>query len=451
VGSSAHRHAHDQEPEGSEAHRRREAVAARTAASSVAASWAAQPTPTHRRAPREALATGVAYAQGLYHTAVLFHSPARYSFPEGCCDLWAARSIKNNRACAPPRSRQPLPTLGQRPCAVREAGNYKDTGRNKCADCCGDRIAYPKRVRNDRFSYSAKCPQAMPLVLGRATSPHSTRASVRPVSPSGGNVTIEFRWAEYDYERLPALAADLVRRKVSVIFAIGAVNTTFAAKEATTTIPIVFTLGSDPVELGIVASLNRPGGNLTGTMVLGTKLIPKRLEMLRELIPNLAAVGVLTNPNNPTSTGSIEELRAVARTTGMTCHIVPVASEADFEAAFATFDRLKVGGVLHTTDAVFTTRYDRMSELAARYRLPSINDVRESTDDGGLMNYGADVSDGVRRAAGYVGRILKGEKAGELPVQQSTKVELVINLKTAKALGLTIPLSLLGRADEVIE
>jgi putative ABC transport system substrate-binding protein len=268
---------------------------------------------------------------------------------------------------------------------------------------------------------------------------------------TGRNVTMDFRWADYQYERLSALAADLVRRNVSVIFAIGAVNTTLAAKAATTTIPVVFTLGSDPVELGIVASLNRPGGNLTGTIVLGTKLIPKRLEILRELVPGVAAVGMLTNPNNATSAGSLQELRAIAEASGITLQIVPVTSEADFEAAFATLDRLKVGGFLNTTDAVFTTRYSKMIELAARYRLPSVYDIREDTDAGGLMNYGADVADAVRQAAVYVGRILKGERAAELPVQQSTKVELIINLKTAKALGLTIPLPLLGRADEVIE
>jgi putative tryptophan/tyrosine transport system substrate-binding protein len=265
------------------------------------------------------------------------------------------------------------------------------------------------------------------------------------------NVTVEFRWAEYHYERLPALAADLVHRNVAAIFAIGAVNTTLAAKAATTTIPIVFTLGSDPVELGIVASLNRPGGNLTGMSVLATKLIPKRLEILRELVPGVSAIGLLTNPNNPNSAGSVQELQALAKAGGITLQIVPVTSEGDFEAAFATFDRLKVGAFLNTSDAVFTTRYERMIELAARYHLPTVYNIREHTEAGGLMNYGFEIADAVRQAAIYVGRILKGEKPAELPVQQSTKVELVLNLKAAKALGITFPLALLARADEVIE
>jgi putative tryptophan/tyrosine transport system substrate-binding protein len=268
---------------------------------------------------------------------------------------------------------------------------------------------------------------------------------------AGRNVTVEFRWAEYHYERLPALAADLVHRNVAVIFAIGAANTTLAAKAATKTIPIVFTLGSDPVELGIVASLNRPGGNLTGMSVLATKLIPKRLEILRELVPRVATIGLLTNPNNPNSAGSVQELQAVAKAGGITLEIFPITSEADFETAFAAFDRLKVGAFLNTSDAVFTTRYERMINLAARYRLPTVYNLREHTAAGGLINYGFEIADAVRQAAIYVGRILKGGKPAELSVQQSTKVELVINLKTAKALGLTIPPNLLVRADEVIE
>jgi len=267
---------------------------------------------------------------------------------------------------------------------------------------------------------------------------------------AGRNVGVEFRWAEYQYERLPALAADLVSRNVAVIFATGAVNATLAAK-ATTTIPIVFVLGSDPVKLGIVAGLNRPGGNLTGMMVLATELIPKRLEILRELVPGVTAVGLLTNPSNPTSAGSVRELQAVAQAGGLTLHIAPITSEADFDAAFATFARLKVGAFLHTTDAVFTTQYVRTIELAARYRLPTVYDIREKTDAGGLMNYGASVPDAVRQAAACTGRILKGEKPADLPVQQSTKVELIINMRTAKALGLTFPPTLLARADEVIE
>jgi putative tryptophan/tyrosine transport system substrate-binding protein len=220
---------------------------------------------------------------------------------------------------------------------------------------------------------------------------------------AGRNVTVEFRWAEYHYQRLPALAADLVHRNVAVIFAIGAVNTTLAAKAATKTIPIVFTLGSDPVELGIVASLNRPGGNLTGMTVLATKLVPKRLEILRELVPGVATIGLLTNPNNPNSAGSVQELQAVAKAGGITLEIFPITSETDFETAFAAFDRLKVGAFLNTSDAVFTTRYERMINLAARYRLPTVYNLREHTDAGGLMNYGFEIADAVRQAANYVG------------------------------------------------
>jgi putative ABC transport system substrate-binding protein len=267
----------------------------------------------------------------------------------------------------------------------------------------------------------------------------------------GRNVAIEYRWAESRYDQLPALAADLVQRRVAVIVAVGAVNVVLAAKAATATIPIVFQVGSDPVQSGLVISLARPGGNITGVTSLGRELLAKRLEILRELLPNVGAFGLLVNPNNPNTEPSVRELEALGRANGWTLHVVAVATESDFDEAFTALDQLKVGAFLHATDQLFIDSSDRIVALAVRHRIPAIYAQLAAAEAGGLMCYGADLADNSRVAGVYVGRILKGEKPADLPVQQVTKVELVINMKTAKALGLTVPLSLLGRADEVIE
>jgi len=267
----------------------------------------------------------------------------------------------------------------------------------------------------------------------------------------GQNVAIEYRSAEAQYDRLPALAADLVSRPVAAIIAIGAVNSVLAAKAATTTIPIVFVLGSNPVQFGIVASLNRPGGNITGLTSLGVELLAKRLEILRELVPRTDTIGLLVNPNNPNTDPSVKELERLASAGGWILHVGPVKTGSDLDTAFATLAQVRAGGVLTATDALFTTQRDQIVVLAARYNMPSIYPTREAVEAGGLLSYGVVDADMYRQAGIYTGRILKGEKPADLPVQQSVKIELIINLKTAKALRLTIPETLLATADEVIQ
>jgi putative ABC transport system substrate-binding protein len=268
----------------------------------------------------------------------------------------------------------------------------------------------------------------------------------------GQNVAIEYRWADDHYDRLPALAADLVRQKAAVVVAAISASA-LAAKAATSTIPIVFTIGGDPVRLGLVAGLNRPGGNATGVSLLTVELLPKRLELLREVIPNVTAIGVFVNPASPTIDIQLRELQDAAQSLGLQLHIVNATSGRDFDRAFATFVQLQAGGLVLGSEPLFSGRGHsvQLGALAARHALPAIAEVREFAAAGGLMSYGISFAAGYRLAGVYVGRILKGEKPADLPVQQSTRVELVINLKAAKALGLTFPLSLLGRADEVIE
>jgi len=268
----------------------------------------------------------------------------------------------------------------------------------------------------------------------------------------GRNVTIEYRWAENQYDRLPALAADLVRRQVAVIAALGSTPGALAAKAATTTIPIVFITGSDPVQLGLVASLNRPGGNVTGVTQLGVELVPKRLELLHEMVPTATSVALLVNPTNPQQTEEeTREGKDAARILGLQLHILPVSTESELDAAFVTLARLRIGALLISSEALFLNRSERLAALTVRYGVPAINPFREFATAGGLMSYVTSSTDTWRTAGGYTGRILKGEKPADLPVQRSTKVELILNLKTATALGLTVPLALLGRADEVIE
>jgi ABC-type uncharacterized transport system substrate-binding protein len=266
---------------------------------------------------------------------------------------------------------------------------------------------------------------------------------------AGRNVLVEYRWAEGHYDRLPALATDLVRRQVTMI----AANTQGApaAKAATTAIPIVFVTATDPVETGLVASLSRPGGNLTGTALLNVEVGPKRLELLHEVVPAATAMGLLINPANPNAETQINNMDAAARRVGLQLHVLHASTEQDFDVAFTSLVTHRVGALMTGADAFYVSRRDQLVALAARHAIPAMYPAREFCEVGGLASYGISLSEAYRLMGVYAGRILKGEKPADLPVQQSTKVELVINLKTAKALGLTIPLPLLGRADEVIE
>jgi putative ABC transport system substrate-binding protein len=266
----------------------------------------------------------------------------------------------------------------------------------------------------------------------------------------GRNVAIEYRSADGQYDRLPALAADLVRRQVSVIAATGT-PTGLPAKAATTKIPIVFVTGSDPVEQGLVTSLNRPGGNLTGATTLAVELGRKRMELLRELVPKATLFGVLVNPTGPNLEAVSRDLHAAARTVGLPIHVLQASTERDLDAVFETLVRLRVGGLVIGTDTFFNSQSRKLGALTVRHALPAIYQYREFAAAGGLMSYAGSITDAYRLAGVYTGRILKGEKPAELPIQQSTKAELFINLKTAKALGITFPQSLLVRADEVIQ
>jgi putative ABC transport system substrate-binding protein len=265
-----------------------------------------------------------------------------------------------------------------------------------------------------------------------------------------GNAAIEYGWAEGRSDRLPGLAADLVRRRVSVIASLGAAATR-AAKTATTTIPIVFAIAADPVLEAFVASLNRPGGNLTGTTNLAAVLGPKRLELLHEAVPAATVVAVLVKPDNAVIEAQSRDLQAAARALGLQLQFVQAGAERDFEAAFATTAQLKPSALVIGTDAYFLARTKQLAALATRHMIPAIYSSREFAEAGGLIGYGASPDEAVRPVGNYVGRILKGEKPADLPVQQSTKVDLAINLKAAKALGLELPPGLLARADEVIE
>jgi len=266
----------------------------------------------------------------------------------------------------------------------------------------------------------------------------------------GQNVAIEYRWAEGRYYRLTALAVDLVARKGDVI-ATGSTAAILAAKNATLTIPIVFFGGGDPVRDGLVASLARPGGNLTGVSVMASELMPKRLDLLSGLVPQAGAIGLLVNPNNAGTEPMIRDVQEAARAKGVQLAILKAASESDIDAAFASLVRLHVGALVVGADAFFVSRRDQLVMLASRDAVPAIYFTREFAASGGLVSYGTSPTGTWRQVGIYTGRILKGAKPADLPVQQPTIFELVINLKTAKALGLTVPQSLLQRADEVIE
>jgi putative ABC transport system substrate-binding protein len=265
----------------------------------------------------------------------------------------------------------------------------------------------------------------------------------------GRNLAIEFRWANGQYDRLPGLAADLVRRGVSVIAATST-PAGLPAKAATTSIPIVFVTGSDPVDQGLVASFQRPGGNLTGATTLAVELGQKRLELLNELVPRAGLIAVLVNPTGPNLKALLHDVHAAARTVGLPIHVLHASTPRDFEAVFANIARLRAGALVIGTDTFFNSQSRSLAALTLRHTVPAIYQYREFAAAGGLMSYGGSITDAYRMAGVYTARILKGEKPSDLPVQQSTKAELFINLKTARTLGLTVPAALLIRAEEVI-
>jgi putative tryptophan/tyrosine transport system substrate-binding protein len=304
----------------------------------------------------------------------------------------------------------------------------------------------------------AQQPPAMPVVgFLNGGSPDANRVAAFRQGLNeigyieGRNLAIEYHWAEGQYDRLPALAADLVRRPVNVIAATST-PAAITAKAATTTIPIVFVTSSDPVQLGLAASLSRPSGNLTGLTTLAIEITPKRLEILHELLPTAKLFALLVNPTNPYADILSRNVQAAARTLGLQLHILHASTEHDFDTVFATLVQLRAGGlVIGGIEIFFESRRGQLAALALRHSIPTIYQSREFAVAGGLMGYGGNTMDSYRVAGLYTGRILKGEKPADLPVQQVTKVDLIINLKTAKALGLEVPATLLARADEVIE
>ena len=266
----------------------------------------------------------------------------------------------------------------------------------------------------------------------------------------GQNVAVEYRWAEDQSDRLPALAADLVYRQVTIIVA-GANAAALAAKSATQTIPVVVSVGADPIKLGLVTSLNRPTGNVTGVSQFSNVLEAKRLGLLRELVPGTAEIALLVNPKNPAAETQSIELTKAAHTLGLQLHILKASSERDFDPALVTFVQLKAGALVVGSDPLFNSQREKLVAIVGRHSIPAIYDRRDFVPIGGLMSYGANLGDAYRQVGIYTGRILKGEKPGDLPVVQPTKFDLVINLKTVKTLGLDVPPSLLAIADEVIE
>ena len=267
----------------------------------------------------------------------------------------------------------------------------------------------------------------------------------------GQNVAIEYRWAKNQNDRLPKLAADLVLRQVAVIATAGATAAALAAKAATSTIPIVFAIGADPVKFGLVASLSRPGGNVTGVSFLANMLVAKQLELLRDLVPTVTAIGLLVNPNNPNAESDTKQVQVAAHSLGRQIHVVHASTERDLDAAFASLLQQRTAALLVFPDALFMSRREQIVAFAARHTAPAIYSNRNYAEVGGLMSYGVNQMWVYRQAGIYTGRILKGAKPADLPVEQPTKFELVINMKTAKALGLKIPQSILLRADQLIE
>jgi putative tryptophan/tyrosine transport system substrate-binding protein len=309
------------------------------------------------------------------------------------------------------------------------------------------------------WSLAARAQQPMPVVGflhygSPSTFAHVAEAARRGLKEAGyvegQNVAIEYRWANGHYDRLPALVADLVRRQVTVITAGGTVAAR-AAKEATASIPVVFTSGADPVWSGLVASLSRPGVNLTGASLIANEMAVKRLELTRELLPHARAVAMIVNPNYPGADSEMAEVEVAGRIIGLQIEKATADGEHDLDAAFASLAQRPVDAVMVGTDGFLITRRDQIVALASRYAIPGIYPFVDFPEAGGLMSYGASLSDAYRQAGVYAGRILKGAKPADLPVQQPTKFELVINLQTAKALGLTIPPMIIARAEQVIE
>jgi ABC-type uncharacterized transport system substrate-binding protein len=327
-------------------------------------------------------------------------------------------------------------------------------------------------VRRREFIASATCAAGLPSIAARGQQNATPVigylhfASPGPFAPlvaalhqglretgyvEGQNLAIEYRWAEGSYDRLPALADDLVGRKVDLIATGGGNVSARAAKSATSTTPVVFAIGDDPVELGLVASLARPGGNVTGVSFLNVELMPKLLELLSELVPRAGVFALLVNPNNPQTERIIRDVQEAARAKGVPFPILKAGSESEIDAAFASLAQLQAGALVIGADAFFTSRREQLVALAARYAVPAIYQWPEFAAAGGLISYGTSLTAVYRRVGIYAGKILKGAKPADIPVEQPTKFELVINLKTAKALGLTVPQLLLARADEVIE
>jgi putative tryptophan/tyrosine transport system substrate-binding protein len=289
-------------------------------------------------------------------------------------------------------------------------------------------------------------------LLGGAAAawPLAARAQMKESGfVEGQNVAIEYRWANGQYDRVPAMAAELARSRPAVI----AANTpgVLAVKTVITTIPIVFTTADDPVQIGLVTSLSRPGGNVTGVTQLNVEVMPKRLELAHELVPVATTIALLVNPTNPNTATQLRDLQAAARTLGLQLHVLHASNERDFDPVFATIAQLQAKALVIGTDGFFISQTERLAALTLRHAVPAIFQGRAFAAAGGLISYGGNTEESYRLAGVYAGRILKGEKPGDLPVQQSTKVELFLNLKAAKTLGISFPLVLLGRADEVIE